>query len=243
MIKALIIEDNKKSAELLKGYVVNLFSDVEIIGIANTVDEAVGLIYENRPSLVFLDINLQLESGFDVLKKTNNDDYEVIVTTAYSEYSLQAIKNSAVDYILKPYDVAEVKNAISKARKQLELKQLSRNVPNNQHEKLDDRIFISTQDGLIFVIVDEIVCVAADSSYSEFYMTNGSRIISSKGLSVYEEILKNRFFIRVHKSYLINLKHIKKYQRGRSGCLTMVNGMVIKVGDSKKDELLKYLMV
>lgn len=243
MIKALIIEDNKKSAELLKGYVVNLFSDIEIIGIANTVDKAVDLIYENKPSLIFLDINLQLESGFDVLKKTNNDDYEVIVTTAYSEYSLQAIKNSAIDYILKPYDVEELKSAVGKVRKQIELKQLSRNVSNNQHERLDDRIFIPTLDGLIFVIVDEIVCVAADSSYSEFHMTNGSKIISSKGLSVYEEILKNRFFIRVHKSYLINLKHIKKYQRGRSGCLTMVNGMTIKVGDSKKDELLKYLMV
>ncbi|MGE0076752.1 MAG: LytR/AlgR family response regulator transcription factor [Bacteroidales bacterium] len=243
MIKALIIEDNKKSAELLKGYIINLFNDIEIVGIANTVDDAVTLIYENRPSLIFLDINLQLESGFDVLKKTNSEDYEVIVTTAYSEYSLQAIKNSAIDYILKPYDVEELKNAVGKARKQIELKQLSRDVSNNHSEKLEDRIFISTLDGLIFVIIDDIVCVAADSSYSEFYMVNGTKIVSSKGLSVYEEILKNRLFLRVHKSYLINLKQIKKYQRGRSGCLTMSNGMVIKVGDSKKDELLKYLVV
>lgn len=243
MIKALIVEDNNKSAELLKGYIVNLFNDVEIVGVANTVGDAVALIYENKPSLIFLDINLKLESGFDIIKKTNNDDYEVIVTTAYSEYSLQAIKNSAIDYILKPYDVEELKCAVGKARKQIELKQLSKSVPSNQPERLDDRIFIPTLDGLIFVIIDEIVCIAADSSYSEFHMANGTRIVSSKGLSAYEDILKNRLFIRVHKSYLINLKHVKKYQRGRSGCLTMVNGMVIKVGDSKKDELLKYLTV
>lgn len=243
MIKALIIEDNRKSAELLKGYIDNLFSDIAIIGIASTVDEAVALIYDNKPSLVFLDINLQLESGFDVLKKTNNDDYEVIVTTAYSEYSLQAIKNSAIDYILKPYELEELKSAVNKARKQLDLKQLTRNNPSSQSVKLDDRIFIPTLDGLIFVVIDEIVCIVADSCYSEFHMTNGVKIVSSKGLTVYEEILKNRLFLRVHKSYLINLKHIKKYQRGRGGAVTMANGKIIKVGESKKDELLKHLMV
>jgi two-component system LytT family response regulator len=241
MIKALIVEDNSKSAELLKNYLCCLFSDMELIGIANDVESAVNLIYTERPSLVFLDVNLQAESGFDVLRRTNTDEFVVIVTTAYSEYSLQAIKNSAIDYILKPYDVEELKVAVNKARKQIELKRTSQNPLNN--DKLDDRIFISTVDGLIFIKIDEVVCIAADTSYSEFYLADGKRIVSSKSISVYEEYLKNRLFVRVHKSYLINLKYIKSYQRGRGGHVCMSNGMHIKVGESKKDELLKYLMI
>ena len=241
MIKTLIVEDNTKSAELLKNYLSNLFCDIELVGIASTLDEAITLIYQDKPALVFLDINLQADSGFDVLKKTNPEEYEVIVTTAYSEYSLQAIKNSAIDYILKPYDIEELKQAVNKARKQIELKKPTKNLPDPG--KLDDRIFIPTLDGLIFIIIEDIVCIAADTSYSEFYTIDGKKTISSKSLSVYEELLKSRLFIRVHKSYIINLKHIKKYQRGRGGYVCMTNGMNIKVGDSKKDELLKYLMI
>lgn len=243
MIKTLIVEDNKKSAELLKSYISNLFNDLELIGIANNLYEAVNLIFQERPSLVFLDINLQEESGFDILKKTNAEEYEIIITTAYSEYTLLAIKNSAIDYILKPYDIEELKNAVNKARKQIELKKSPHNQQNIQTDKLDDRVFISTTEGLIFIKLDEIVCISADSSYSEFHLVNGSKVISSKRLSIYEEMLKNRLFIRVHKSYLINLKHVKKYQRGRGGYLCMTNGLVIKVGDSKKDEILKYLVL
>jgi len=243
MIKTLIVEDNKKSAELLKSYISNLFNDLELIGIANNLNEAVNLIFQERPSLVFLDINLQEESGFDVLKKTNAEEYEIIITTAYSEYTLQAIKNSAIDYILKPYDVEELKNAVNKARKQIELKKSPHNQQNTQTDKLDDRVFISTTEGLIFIKIDEIVCISADSSYSEFHLVNGSKVVSSKRLSIYEEMLKNRLFVRVHKSYLINLKHVKKYQRGRGGYLCMTNGLIIKVGDSKKDEILKYLVL
>ncbi|NOU17062.1 MAG: response regulator transcription factor [Bacteroidales bacterium] len=243
MIKTLIVEDNKKSAELLKSYISNLFNDLEFIGIANNLDEAVNFIFQERPSLVFLDINLQEESGFDVLKKTNAEEYEIIITTAYSEYTLQAIKNSAIDYILKPYDIEELKNAVNKARKQIELKRLPQNPQIIQTDKLDDRVFISTTEGLIFIKIDEIVCISADSSYSVFHLVNGSKVVSSKRLSIYEEMLKNRLFVRVHKSYLINLKHVKKYQRGRGGYLCMTNGLVIKVGDSKKDEILKYLVL
>jgi two-component system, LytTR family, response regulator len=241
MIKTLIVEDNKKSAELLKSYISSLFSDLELVGIANNMDEAISLIYKEKPCLVFLDINLQTDCGFDILKKTNAEEYEVIVTTAYSEYSLQAIKNSAIDYILKPYDIQELKNAVDKARKQILLKKGQNNIQDPN--KLDDRIFISTLDGLVFIKIDDIVCIGADSSYSEFYMIDGKKTVSSKGLAVYEEILKSRLFVRVHKSYLINLKYIKTYQRGRGGYVTMANGMNIKVSDNKKDELLKYLVL
>ena len=241
MIRTLIVEDNKKSAELLVNYISNLFKDLEIIGIAKNVDEAVAIIYQEKPTLVFLDINLQEESGFDVLKRTNSEEYEIIVTTAYSEYSLQAIKASAVDYILKPYDVEELKNAVKKAKNQLELKSSKETVHDNQ--SLTDRIFIPTLDGLILLLIDDVVCVSADSSYSEFHTVQGKKVVSSKRLSVYEDMLKPNLFVRVHKSHLVNLKHVTKYQRGRGGYLSMSNGMVVNVGESKKEELLRYLSV
>lgn len=241
MYKTLIVEDNKKSAELLATYVTNLFCDLQIIGVAKNVKEAVELIYQEKPSIVFLDINLQEESGFDVLKQTNSDEYVVIVTTAYSEYSLQAIKASAVDYILKPYDVEELKSAVKKAKTQLELKNGRKE--SSASQSLDDRIFIPTLDGLILLMVDDIVCITADTSYSEFHTTDGKKTVSSKSLSVYEDILKPKLFLRVHKSSLVNLKHVKKYYRGRGGYLSMSNGMTVNVGESKKDELLRYLKV
>lgn len=240
MIKTLIVEDNSKSAQLLSGYLTNLFADLQLVGIASNVDDAVELIYHQKPSIVFLDINLQEESGFDVLKRTNTDDFEVIVTTAYSEYSLQAIKASAVDYILKPYDIEELKNAVRKARAQLELKGTR---SNQQPNALDDRVFIPTLDGLIFIMIDDIVFIKADTNYSEFHTVDGKKVVSSKGLSTYEELLKAKLFVRVHKSSLVNLKHVVKYQRGRGAYLTMSNGMTVKVGESKKDELLNYLKI
>lgn len=239
MIKTLIVEDNKKSAELLVNHISNLFCDLQVVGVAKNVDEAVSLIYSEKPSIVFLDINLQEESGFDVLKRTNSDEFEVIVTTAYSEYSLQAIKASAVDYILKPYDVEELKNAVKKAKAQLDLKYGKREQQDSL--SLNDRIFIPTLDGLIFLLIDDIVCVSADTSYSEFHTMDGKKVVSSKGLSMYEDMLKPKLFVRVHKSHLVNLKHVKKYYRGRGGYVTMTNGMVVSVGESKKDELMKHL--
>ena len=241
MIKTLIVEDNRKSAELLSSYISNLFTDMQVIGIASNVDDAVTLIYKEKPSVVFLDINLQQEIGFDVLKRTNAEEYEVIVTTAFSEYSLQAIKASAVDYILKPYDVEELKNAVKKARNQLDLKRTPKSLHDT--ETLDDRIFVSTLEGLIFIMIDDIVCVSADASYSEFYTKDGKKVVSSKGLSNYEEILKPHLFLRVHKSYLVNLRHVVRYQRGRGGYLCLSNGMTVKDGESKKDELLKHLKI
>ncbi|MFA5646804.1 MAG: LytTR family DNA-binding domain-containing protein [Bacteroidales bacterium] len=242
MIKTLIVEDNRKSAQLLASYIENLFSDLVLVGTASNVSSAVALIHKEKPKLVFLDINLQEEIGFDVLKQTNTDDFEVIVTTAYSEYSLQAIKASAVDYILKPYDTEELKNAVRKAKNRLELKKPQSETSSTQ-ELLTDRIFIPTLDGLIFVMIDEIICIKADTNYSEFYTTEGKPIVSSKGLSTYEEMLKSKLFVRVHKSLLVNLKHIVKYHRGRGAYLTMSNGMVVKVGESRKVELLKHLQL
>jgi len=243
MIKTAIVEDNYKSAELLESHIANLFTDLKIVGLAETIDEALKLIYNEKPELIFLDINLNDECGFDILNKTNTDEYEFIITTAYSDYAIRAIKNSAIDFILKPYEVEELKSAVDKARKKIEFKRMSIDAPKTNSNKLIDRLFVSVSNELIVIKIDEIVFVEGDSSYSEFHMINGTKIVSSKRLAIYEDHLKNHLFVRVHKSYLVNLNYIKKYQRGRGGYLCMSNGKSIKVSENKKEELLKYLML
>jgi two-component system LytT family response regulator len=243
MIRTLIVEDNQKSATFLKEFLCSLYCDIELIGVANTLDEAVALINGEKPKLVFLDINLNAESGFDIFDKTNSEKFEVIVTTSHSEYALKALKNSAVDYILKPYDAKDLKEAIAKARKKLEQRDLLNSAKSNTPEKFTDRIFISTLDGLICIKIEEIVNIEADSNYSVFYLANGSKIMSSKRLAIYEEMLISQSFVRVHKSSIVNLNHVTKYQRGRSGNLFMSNGTIIKVSENKKDELLKFFNV
>jgi two-component system LytT family response regulator len=243
MIRALIVEDNQKSAAFLKEYLCSLYCDIEVVGIAKSLDEAIALINGEKPKLVFLDINLNAESGFDIFDKTNSDEFEVIVTTSHSEYALEALKNSAVDYILKPYDAKDLKEAIAKARKKLEQKELLNSAKNNTPQKFTDRIFISTLDGLICIKIEDIVNIEADSNYSVFYMANGIKYISSKRLAIYEEMLNSQSFVRVHKSSIVNLNHVTKYQRGRSGNLFMSNGTIIKVSENKKDELLKFFNV
>jgi two-component system, LytTR family, response regulator len=243
MIKTIIIEDNYKSSELLESHIANLFNDLKVVGCAENIDDALKLIYNEKPDLIFLDINLNTECGFDILNKTNTDEFEIIITTSYSDYAIQAIKNSAIDFILKPYEIEELKSAVNKAKKKIALKRSVLNVTNTINDKLIDRIFISTINELIFIKIDEIIFVEGDSSYSEFNMIDGSKVVSSKRLAIYEELLKNHLFVRVHKSYLVNLKYIKKYQRGRGGYLSMTNGKSIKVSENKKEELMKFLMV
>lgn len=235
MYKALIIEDEINSANVLKEMVTSIFNDIHVIGIANNRDEAIKMVHKCKPNIVFLDINLGAQSGFEVLKATNTEAFEVIVITAHSEYAIEAIKNSAVDYILKPFDFEELKEAINKAKEKLEVKQ-----ENTQAlEKNADKITITNTDGIKFININDIIYIKADSCYSEFYLQNNEKEVSTKSLAYYEKLLCNHFFMRTHKSYIVNLKYVKGYSKGRSGVLYLSNGEELPISESKKQELIK----
>ncbi len=236
MFSLLIVEDELKSAELLELMISKLYIDIEIIGKAQTVSDAVDLIQNKKPQIVFLDINLRSESGFEILKKTNQEEYEFIVVSAYDEYTLQALKNSAIDYILKPFDYDELKIAINKAINRIHQKSSLKKVNFNL-----SKLPISTADGTLFVEINDIIYIKADASYSEFYIKDGTKIIASKGLSNFESVLENHYFYRIHKSFMVNLKHIIKYQKGRNGSLVMIDNSVIPIAENKKQEVLKIL--
>ncbi len=240
MIKALIIEDVKKTAELLKAMLNKLFNDLEIVGIANNVKEGVNLIHQLKPEIVFLDINLNKEIGFDVLKQTNPENYEIIVTTAHSEHAIQSIKEAAIDFLLKPYGFEELRTAVKKALKKIDLKNQLKQKTNISNEI--NKLYVPTIEGLIFIDIAQIIFMRANEGYTEIKLLDNSRIVSSKRLIYYGEILSNKHFLRVHKSYIINLKFINKYQKGRRGCLTMVDNTIIPIAENKKSMLMNILM-
>lgn len=238
MYKALIVEDEKYSATVLEEMTSALFNDIEIVGIATNVDEAVKIIHQEKPNIIFLDINLGARSGFEIIKQTNHNNYEIIVTTAHSEHAIEAIKNSSIDFILKPFDFEELKCAVIKAKEQLALK----NKSNLQLESIEkDKISIPTNNGIYFVELRNILYIKADSCYSEFYLMNNEKKLASKLLSYYENILNGSGFLRVHKSYIINVEHIKRFQKGRTSFVELSDGTEIPIADNKKQEIMRVI--
>ncbi len=238
MYKAVIIEDEKSSARLLRSMLGDLFSDIEVVEISHTVKDGIESINKQKPDLVFLDINVGTDSGFEVLKSTNDADYEVIIITAHKEYAISAIQNAAAYFILKPFDFDELKEAVDRAKKQLELKNSANS--RSAAKKLG-KVSVGTTDGVVFVSIENLVYIEACSSYSEFNMVDEKKHVASKSLAYYEDLLAQYTFFRVHKSFIVNLTHINKYERGKGGSLIMSNGDRVPVARDKKHHLLELL--
>jgi two-component system LytT family response regulator len=233
MITALIVDDEIPAQESLTKLLQRFCKNVEIIGIASSVDEAVELCLEKRPELLFLDIQMPTGSGFDILEKTTFIEKQVIFTTAYSNHAIEAIKANAIDYLLKPIEIQELVKAVEKA--------IKNNQKNSQptEERSLDKIAIPTLEGTYFYNKTEIIRAEADSNYTELHLVNGKKIVSSKTLKEIEISLAKTTFIRVHKSHLININFIKKYIKGDGGIIVLNDDSMIPVSRSHKDELTK----
>lgn len=232
MITAIIVDDEIPAQESLTKLLQRFCKNVEIVGVASNVNEAVELCLEKRPELLFLDIQMPTGSGFDILEKTTFIEKQVIFTTAYSNHAIEAIKANAIDYLLKPIEIQELVKAVEKA--------IKNNQKNNQptEERSLDKIAIPTLDGTYFYNKSEIIRAEADSNYTELHLVNGKKIVSSKTLKEIEISLVKSSFIRVHKSHLININFIKKYIKGDGGMLILNDDSMIPVSRSNKDELL-----
>ncbi|MFN6076900.1 MAG: LytR/AlgR family response regulator transcription factor [Fluviicola sp.] len=233
MITALIVDDEIPAQESLTKLLQRFCKNVEIVGVASNVNEAIELCLEKRPQLLFLDIQMPSGSGFDILEKTTFIEKQVIFTTAYSNHAIEAIKANAIDYLLKPIEIQELVKAVEKAIKNNQ----KINLPTE--EKSLDKIAIPTLDGTYFYNKSEIIRAEADSNYTEIHLTNGKKVVSSKTLKEIELVLLTSSFIRVHKSHLINLNFIKKYIKGDGGMLVLNDDSMIPVSRSHKDELTK----
>jgi two-component system LytT family response regulator len=240
MIKAIII-DNEKHCLITLEHFLKLTGEVEILSCIQKSTEAESAIRRLRPDLVFIDIEMPELNGFEVLNNFETLFFKVVFTTAYDQYAIRALKMNALDYLQKPVSLEDVKNVLEKFKSnQIESgKYQISNVYKFSGDKLQDTIALSVSEGLIFVKLDDIVYIEADGSYCNIIMSDNRKHLVSKSMVVFEEVLGDySLFFRVHKSFIVNLKFIKRYIRGEGGEIIMSDNRNIALSRSKKQEFL-----
>lgn len=241
MLKAIIIDDEKNGRNTLN-YLINAYCEekVRIVAMAENVNEGIEAIKLYSPDIVFLDVQMKKETGFDLLEKIGKIEFSIIFTTAYDQYALNAIKYSAVDYLLKPIDVNELNEAIDKVINLTKDDNLTENQKKVSSDNL--KIAISSSNELSFIPISSILYCCAEKSYTYFYLNDGKKIVSTKNLKFYEDLLSSHNFMRIHNSNLINLKHVEKYNKGEGGSVIMSNGYELDVSKRKKTEFLNKIL-
>jgi two-component system LytT family response regulator len=244
MINAIIVDDEKKSRIALQNLVHEFCADVKINDLCESVEIAIKAIEKHKPQLVFLDIEMPFQSGFHLFEKIKEPDFDVIFVTAYDHYALQAIKFSAMDYLLKPVEGDELKKAVDKIirkngkekKSALDFELLTKNAVGKSA-----RIAVPTFDGLEMINADDIIKCVSDDCYTYIFRVDGKKITVSRILKDYEELLGGYNFLRIHHSCLVNLKHVIKYIKGDGGYVIMSNGETCEVSRRKKTELISRL--
>ncbi len=245
MLKTIIVEDEKISRDVLSSYLKKYCPEVTICGAAENIVQGKELILKHQPDLVFLDIEMPMGNAFDLLEQLNDISFETIFVTAYSNYAIKAIQFSAASYLLKPLSVEELIKAVESVRNEKEKKerlQHTRILIENMSKsgKQMQKIVLPLLEGFEVIALSEIIHCKANDNFTEFYLSNGKKMMICRTLKYYEDLLSDHDFIRVHKSHLVNLQHIKKYHKGKGGQLVMNNQEVIDVSVSYKENLLNH---
>jgi two-component system, LytTR family, response regulator len=245
MIKAIIIDDEKKSRDALMGLIDRYCPEVFVIAQAEGCKEGIEKVKMHHPDIVFLDIQMPDGSGFNFLEAFEEFSFEVIFATAHDQYAIQAIKCSALDYLLKPINPDDLKGAIQKYIEKNDKGQITNNIkvllnnikPGSENKK----IILSTAEGIHILTTDEIIRCESDDYYTKFFLTDGKTILLSKTLKQNEAMLSDFDFIRPHKSHLVNIKFIKSYLKVDGGYILMTDGCKIPVSRRKRDSIISIL--
>lgn len=245
MIDAIIVDDEPGNIRVLKKMLEEYCWDVNITGEASNAEEAFRIIQRAQPELVFLDIEMPYGNAFDLLDRLMPVKFEVIFVTAFNDYTLKAFRYSALDYLLKPVSIEELRLAVHKAAEKLKLKNINVQLSNllsnlRQSDPGACKLALPNLEGIVFVRFDMITRCEAKGGYTHFFMKDGEKIISSKNIKDYEDILPPTMFMRIHNSHIINLTCIKKYHKGRGGYIEMEDGALIEVASRRKDKFLAH---
>lgn len=247
MIRAVIIDDEKNNIENMVSLLRKHELPVAIVGSATNADDAISTIVATNPDLLFLDIQMPEKNGFDVLKALPHYQFEVIFVTAFDQYGIQAVKFSAIDYLLKPVNPEELKTSIQKVEAKLNQRKQNFQLENlmelikNKDAKKDHKLALASTKEIRFVHTDEIIRCESSNAYTQFYLTDGKNIMVSKPIFEYEEMLSNYDFIRCHQSHLVNSKFIKSLVKEDSGYLLLNDDTRIPISRGKKENVLKAL--
>ncbi len=248
-IKTILVDDEPRGLKSLQKLLQFHCPAVEVISCCSSATEAKNEIFELHPDLVFLDIAMPGKTGLDMLTELPEVNFEVIFVTAYSDYMTQAFHFSAVDYLIKPVDEELLTQAVSRVEKKLERKvndyvttkkdELETFIYNMQHDSVNQKkLCIPSLTGFQVIEIADIIYCEASTNYTNFYFTHRSPICASKQIHEYEQLLSDCNFIRTHKSFLVNMQHIKEYVRGEGGSLILSNGSEVEVSRRKKDWLM-----
>ena len=242
-MKAIIVDDEPRNLRILKNLLEEFCPEVTVTGEAESAETAITLNRNTEPDLVLLDIEMPFGNAFDLLDKLMPVNFQVIFVTAFDNYALKAFRYYALDYLLKPVDIEELKSAIKKAAERVREKNMS--------NKLDvflktiktgksplQKIGLPTNEGLVFTNVDDIVRCEASGSYTIIHLQDKQKHMVSKSLKEYEDLLPEDNFCRIHHSHIINLDYVKKYYKGRGGYIEMIDNTTIEVATRKRDEFL-----
>ncbi len=246
MINAILVDDEESSLSSLREKILRHCPQINILAACDSAKAAIEKIDNLHPDLVFLDIEMPIMNGFLMLQALQFKTFELIFTTAYDHYAIKAIRFSALDYLMKPIEVEELKMAVARAgekkehhhtNQQLDLLLENMLAKRNPHQ----RIAIPTGDGLQFVPLNEIIYLEANVNYTYFYLTGNKKYIVSRTMKDFEEMLPAETFIRIHHSYIINKNFAEKYIRGEGGQVVLSNGVMLDVAKRKKAEFLKAI--
>jgi two-component system, LytTR family, response regulator len=235
MISAVLIDDEKASLVALEAKLMDCEQDIKILAVFQNPVEALSQVPRLDVDVVFLDIDMPNLDGFGFLNRLTERPFEVVFTTAYNQYAINAIRSEALDFLLKPINQDELSATITKI--------IQRKTEKNQQIKRStlNKISVPTQKGLQFLPKDEIVYVEADKNYTTFFMNNQPAIVVSKTMKEFERILENAGFFRIHHSTMINLNHIVEYIKGEGGSVIMSNGTELEVSRRRKQEFLERI--
>ncbi|MBC7863707.1 MAG: response regulator transcription factor [Bacteroidia bacterium] len=243
-MKCIIVDDDLNCIKALAGIIKDYLPKIEIVGTAANIKEAVKLINANHLDIVFLDVEIQTETGFDLFKYISAPNFEVIFTTAHEKYALKAIKSSCFDFLLKPIEIQELVNTINRLEMQkgaaADIGKRTNVLLDNlsSHSKKVEKLAIPTKDGMMFINVKDIMYLEGDAKYTTLHLYNKERYVSSKNIGEFEELLDAETFFRCHRSWIINLNSIVKYLKNDNRVL-LSDDTLIDVSTRKKDEFLK----
>ena len=242
-LRVLIVDDEQDSRDTLENYLLKYGGEIEIVDKCENIQLAKAVIDKEALDLVFLDVEMPYGNGFDLLDSLNKMDFEIIFVTAFSHYAIKALNLSASYYLLKPVDIDELEDAVNKVRKnklsldnQLHTKVLIENL--SQANKQNQRVILPLLDGFEVIKIGEIIYCQAEDNFTRFHLSNGKEMLICRTLKHYQEALEECGFSRIHRSYLINLDFVTKYNKGKGGFVTLNTGVELEVSATRKEAFL-----
>ena len=244
MIEAVLVDDEAKALQSLSWELTNFSNEIEIVASFTDPLEALGYLDSNRPDCLFLDIEMPAMDGFQFIKNLKNKNFPVVITTAYNQYAIKALKNEAIDYLLKPIDSDDLKDTINKIKRYnartLTADKLEQLLLKFNSNPIRRKITLNTDGKLIFLESDEILYAESDGNYSTIYLSNGQKLVLTKKLKEVNSILPSDTFFRVHNSYIVNIGKIKEFLK-TDGYVILESKHKIPVSRQKKGDFLDLL--